>query len=243
MRDEKPAPMEIGAGFSSLIGSFAQHSTISYMLYKKLKIKPSQTLLTINAPTGFKETLGELPEGVKISSKASEFQQIHWFVKTKGQMEKELKSIVDRIKPGVICWIYFPKGSSKIQTDLTRDKGWEKLLAIKGLKWLSLISFDETWSAFAMRKELPTEKDKKKPEREIFNWVDPATKTVKLPAELSAALKKNKQLLDYFNSLAFTHKKEYIEWIVTAKKEETRNARVAGTIERLEKGWKNPRNN
>ena len=131
MRDEKPAPMEIGAGFSSLIGSFAQHSTISYMLYKKLKIKPSQTLLTINAPTGFKETLGELPEGVKISSKASEFQQIHWFVKTKGQMEKELKSIVDRIKPGVICWIYFPKGSSKIQTEKQLKEYGDKIPADK----------------------------------------------------------------------------------------------------------------
>ncbi len=37
-------------------------------------------------------------------------------------------------------------------------------------------------------------------------------------------------------------KKEYIEWIVTAKREETRIQRIDGTIERLVKGWKNPRN-
>lgn len=38
---------------------------------------------------------------------------------------------------------------------------------------------------------------------------------------MAAALKKNKKLDDYFHSLAFSHKKEYIEWIVTA--EERRN--------------------
>ncbi|RYF90014.1 MAG: antitermination protein NusB, partial [Chitinophagaceae bacterium] len=46
----------------------------------------------------------------------------------------------------------------------------------------------------------------------------------------------------FFDSLSFTNKKEYIEWIVTAKREETRTERIAGTIERLAKKWKNPRN-
>ncbi len=37
-------------------------------------------------------------------------------------------------------------------------------------------------------------------------------------------------------------KKEYVEWIITAKREETRKERLKGTVERLEKEWKNPRN-
>jgi uncharacterized protein YdeI (YjbR/CyaY-like superfamily) len=65
---------------------------------------------------------------------------------------------------------------------------------------------------------------------------------VKLPGDLSSALKKNKKEQEYFNSLSFTNKKEYIEWIVTAKKEETRTERINGTIERLGKQWKNPGN-
>ena len=72
--------------------------------------------------------------------------------------------------------------------------------------------------------------------------VNPQTKEVKLPGDLSSALKKNKQAAEFFNSLSFTNKKEYIEWIVTAKREETRKERVDGTIERLVKQWKNPRN-
>jgi hypothetical protein len=158
-----------------------------------------------------------------------------------------MSNVMKIIKEGMIVWVYYPKGNSGIQTDLTRDKGWECLLAeTEKLTWINLVSFDETWSVFGFRAK--TEADRKKeakskPEREIFNWVDPATKKVKLPEDLLAAFKKNKRAGEAFNDLAFSHKKEYIEWIVTARKEETRADRIKGTIERIEKGWKNPRNN
>jgi uncharacterized protein YdeI (YjbR/CyaY-like superfamily) len=63
-----------------------------------------------------------------------------------------------------------------------------------------------------------------------------------LPYELAAVLKENKKQAEFFNSLSFTNKKEYIEWIVPAKREETRRERLKGTLERLSKQWKNPRN-
>jgi uncharacterized protein YdeI (YjbR/CyaY-like superfamily) len=43
-------------------------------------------------------------------------------------------------------------------------------------------------------------------------------------------------------TLSFTNKKEYVEWIITAKRKETRSERLTASIERLEKGWKSPRN-
>ena len=105
-------------------------------------------------------------------------------------------------------------------------------------------SFDDTWSVFGFRAKTAADKKKEsKPKvREIFNWVDPTTKEVKLPNDFATALKKKKKEEAIFNSLSFTNKKEYIEWIVTAKREETRNNRIKGTIERLRKGWKNPSN-
>jgi hypothetical protein len=39
---------------------------------------------------------------------------------------------------------------SKIQTDLTRDAGWESVTAAD-LMWLGLVSIDATWSAFSLR--------------------------------------------------------------------------------------------
>ena len=51
----------------------------------------------------------------------------------------------------------FPKGTSKIQTDLTRDQGWESV-AQADLKWINLLSLEETWSAFSLRSYKPGEK-------------------------------------------------------------------------------------
>jgi uncharacterized protein YdeI (YjbR/CyaY-like superfamily) len=45
-------------------------------------------------------------------------------------------------------------------------------------------------------------------------------------------LKKGK-VLSYFESLAFSHRKEYIQWIESAKKEETRTKRIHQAIEKL----------
>jgi Bacteriocin-protection, YdeI or OmpD-Associated len=210
----------------------------------KLRIKSGYTLLTLNAPASFKKGLLGLPSGVKIVMTGKEYQQVHWFVENKAQLEKELDKVLKLVYDEVICWIYYPKGTSKLQTDLTRDKGWDQLLKHQELQWISLISFDDTWSTFAFR--LKTETDRKKEanpkERTVFEFVDPKTKTVRLPDDLDALLKKNKKAFTFFNSLSFTNKKEYIEWVVTAKRQETREERLKGTMERLTMEWKNPRN-
>jgi hypothetical protein len=219
---------------------------MSHSLSTKLKLQPETAILTLNAPQEYKKSLGELPKGTVVSSSLKDFAQVHWFVMNKAQMEKEMPKVLKLLKPGVFVWVFYPKGTSKIQTDLTRDKGWDKLLDQSAkLTWVSLISFDDTWSAFGFRAK--TESDKKKEtkpkaQREIFKWVDPETKSVTLPEDLDEAIRKNKKAGAFFEELSFTNKKEYIEWIVTAKKEETRMERVEGTVEKLNKGWKNPRN-
>ena len=201
----------------------------------KLKIKAGYTLLTLNEPSGFQKGLNGLPKGVKVIESGKDYNQVHWFVLNRAQLEKEMSKVMKLVKPEVTVWVYYPKGTSKVQTDLTRDKGWDCLLAEGDkLTWISLISFDDTWSVFGFRAK--TEADKKKEtkpkeEREIFKWVNPQTKEVKLPDDLAAALKKNKKASEFFNTLSFTNKKEFIEWIVTAKREETRKERVGRTRE------------
>jgi Bacteriocin-protection, YdeI or OmpD-Associated len=216
-----------------------------FSIAEKLKIKAGYSLLLVNAPEDFKKHLGQVPAGVKIISAGKTYNQLHWFVSNKAQLEKELNKILPLIKEDVICWIYYPKGTSAIQTDLTRDKGWDVLLAHSDtLTWISLIAFDETWSAFGCRLKTLADKNKeaKPKERPILQYIDGATKTIRLPEDLAAAFKNNKKEMDFFNTLSFTNRKEYVEWIVTAKQEETRKKRIQGTVERLSKGWKNPGN-
>jgi hypothetical protein len=213
---------------------------------EKLRIKEGSTLLTLHAPADFKKELKGLPSGVKITETSKTYDQVHWFVLNRAQLEKEISKVMKLIKPDTVVWVYYPKGTSKVQTDLTRDKGWDCLLGEGDkLTWISLISFNDTWSVFGFRAKSESDRKKQakpKAEREIFNYVDPVSKQVRLPDDLATALKKQKKPSDFFATLSFTNKKEYIEWIVTAKREETRSERIKGTIERLGKGWKNPRN-
>lgn len=210
---------------------------------QKLRINEGFTLLTIHAPNEFKTELGELPPRVTISDNATSFQQIHWFVNDKAQLDRDVQNVTTLLRNDVTLWIYYPKGSSNRQTDLTRDKGWD-LLQQKGLQWLRLVSFNDTWSAFAVR--LKTSGDGKKRtgpgERPLLSYIDAAKKQVRLPDDFSQALKNAATESAFFDTLSFTNKKEYVEWIVSAKREETRTTRVKESVERLAKGWKNPSN-
>jgi len=62
------------------------------------------------------------------------------------------------------------------------------------------------------------------------------------PDELKAALAKSKKASATFEGFNYTHKKEYVEWITEAKREETRSARVKQAVEWMAEGksrhWK-----
>jgi len=211
---------------------------------RKLKIQEDERLFPINAPADFERSLGALPRGARMVSKPTGATQLHWFVTTAAQVAKEIRGVLKVLEDGMVLWTYYPKSASGIQTDLSRDRGWDPLTRIENLQWLNLVAFDDTWSAFGSR--LKTEADRTrdgKPKiREIFNWIDPDKKIVRLPDDLAAALEKSRNEEAFFNTLSFTNRKEYVEWIVTAKRPETRAERVSGSIERLRKNWKNPRN-
>jgi uncharacterized protein YdeI (YjbR/CyaY-like superfamily) len=65
-------------------------------------------------------------------------------------------------------------------------------------------------------------------------------KTVIIPEDLAEQLRANPEAAAFFDSLAYSHRKEYVRWITDAKREETRNARVAKTIDKLSRSIKNP---
>jgi hypothetical protein len=125
---------------------------MTHSISDKLKIKTGFCLLTINAPADFKKGLQGLPPGVSIGDAAKTHNQMHWFVKCSAQSGQEMSPLIKLVKPGVTVWVYYPKVSSKIQINLTRDRGRDCQLAESDkLKWINLISFDETWSLFGFR--------------------------------------------------------------------------------------------
>jgi hypothetical protein len=126
-------------------------------LVKKLKLKPGQRAAIIHAPPGYLDSLQSLPEGVNLAENLDGvFDWLQIFVKNRAQLEGLVASVAAALKPQSLLWVSFPKGTSKIQTDLTRDKGWEALQDLD-LKWVTLVSVNDTWSAFALRPYLPGE--------------------------------------------------------------------------------------
>jgi len=62
----------------------------------------------------------------------------------------------------------------------------------------------------------------------------------KAPADLAAALKKNAKAAATYTAFSPTNKRDYVEWITEAKREETRSKRVAQAVEWIAEG--KPRN-
>jgi hypothetical protein len=62
---------------------------------------------------------------------------IQVFVMTKVDLAAVAPQLKAAIAPDGLVWISHPKGASKMQADLTRDKGWEPR-EIADLMWLSL---------------------------------------------------------------------------------------------------------
>ncbi len=69
-----------------------------------------------------------------------------------------------------------------------------------------------------------------------------AKSEVDVPDELAAALKKNAKARATFEGFSPSHRREYVEWITEAKREQTRARRIAQAVAWMAEGkarnWK-----
>jgi hypothetical protein len=68
--------------------------------------------------------------------------------------------------------------------------------------------------------------------------IDTEPRTVVVPEDLQQALEANTKAKEIFESYSYTHRKEYVEWITGAKKQETRENRIKKTVEKIAIGRK-----
>jgi uncharacterized protein YdeI (YjbR/CyaY-like superfamily) len=70
----------------------------------------------------------------------------------------------------------------------------------------------------------------------------PKKPDIPMPADLRAALRKNKKAHDAFEAFSPSHRREYLEWITEAKTEATRERRLNTALEWIADGksrnWK-----
>src|SRR5215475_15250482 len=68
---------------------------------------------------------------------------------------------------------------------------------------------------------------------EVTMQLDIAERTVDVPADLAALLEQTPKAKERFDSSSYTHRKEFAQWITSAKRPETRELRLRRTIEML----------
>lgn len=69
---------------------------------------------------------------------------------------------------------------------------------------------------------------------------DTIPRTVEIPEQLQKAFAEIPDARTFFETLSYTNQKEYVVWITSAKREETRASRLERMIEKLLAGKKNP---
>lgn len=208
---------------------------------KKLKIPTDTALVLLKAPQHFVAEMAAFSP-VMENLQGKQHLWVMAFVSRLSELTLQVQTVFDALAPNGVLWVAFPKKSSGIQTDLNRDSAYRSLEGLPA-QWLSLISIDETWSAFALRK---TQNGKvhearvgaRVPQNNPF--IDVKTRTVSIPDYLTEVFKKYPAELSYFEGLAFSHRKEYIVWVSEAKKQETRDARILKMIKMLQSRKKNP---
>lgn len=121
------------------------------ILAEKLRMQPGQQVLILNAPPGYIQGLGPLPEGIELADAPhGQYDFVHLFVASRAELERLGPVALQSVKYDGLLWISYPKQSAKAKTDLNRDMGWD-LVTGAGLRPVTQVAIDETWSALRFR--------------------------------------------------------------------------------------------
>jgi hypothetical protein len=125
-------------------------------LPKKLGFKPGMTAAYVDAPEGFDELLGQLPDGVTVRGRLrGPLDLIVCFVTARRDLERRLPRLRAALQPAGMLWIAWPKRASGVPTDMTEDVVRDVALPT-GLVDTKVAAIDDTWSGLRLvvRKEL-----------------------------------------------------------------------------------------
>jgi hypothetical protein len=213
-------------------------------LAKKLLIKPGQTWLILNSPESYLATLEPLPDGVKLLFDViGPVDGMQLFVKNNHELAETLTQVKAILKPETVVWITYPKKNSGIETDLEMMGSWD-VLKQYGLRPVASAAINDVWTALRIRPEyLVKQSDFSKAsiqKNDYSAYIDTQKKQVTLPPDVESVLRTNPAALTVYESLAWSHRKEYMVWILSAKQEQTRVSRITKMIEMLLAGKKNP---
>jgi hypothetical protein len=217
------------------------------MLAKKLHVKPGMSVAVVNAPPGFDRTVGKLPSGVtRHASLAGALDLVLLFAVSKKALKEQWPKALKALKADGALWISHPKKGSGIDSDLTAMGGDWEVSADSAWQPVSRIAVDEVWSAVCFKQRPGLAQARQQRQEELIRdadgtvCIDRKNRIITPPADLQKLLDRSAKARALFDTLSFTHRREYVGWIIEAKRAETRAARLTKAIEMMSKGKKNP---
>ena len=216
------------------------------MLIQKLKLKDGEAAV-LNAP---KDVAVEL-QGVKLKTSlpagaADRFDFILLFAKDSSSLVPAWKKVIPALKREGMLWVAYPKKSSGIESDLSGMTGSWSVYAGSDWQPVASISINETWTGVRFKYSPGLESERHGRAEETIKdadgtvVVDRANRVIQPPKDFAQLLAKHPEAKALFEKLSFTNRKEYVLWIVEAKKQETRENRLKLALEKIVSGKKNP---
>ncbi len=119
-------------------------------LPKKLGINDGFTIKLINQPDYYFELFPFIPTNLVHEQNVQILKDfIHYFEKSKLDLEARLPSLKKEIKQNGMIWVSWPKKASKVETDITEDVIRNYALKI-GLVDIKVCAINEIWSALKL---------------------------------------------------------------------------------------------
>jgi hypothetical protein len=151
-------------------------------------------------------------------------------------LQEAIDQMAETLKKVRVFWIAHPKKSSKIASDLGRDESWI-LMEEYGFIPNFSVAIDEKWSG--LRFKFDPDKPKWISEYTMKRKDPSARPEIIPPTELENAWKSFPEAQSFYQSLSYTCRKEYVQYVSEAKKEETRLKRAEIVLESLLQKRKN----
>jgi len=214
-------------------------------LAKKLQMKPGQTWLILNAPEDYLATLEPIPDDVKLAFEIQDnVNGVQVFVKNSSELAQTLQQIKPVFNDDTVLWIIYPKKNAGIVTDLEMMSSWDEP-AKHGLRPVASAAINTVWTSLRFRPEhmvktSSTSAASIRKENDYSDFIDVDKKRITLPTYLYEALAAEPVAMANYDKLAWSHRKEYVVWILSAKQEQTRANRIVKMVEMLLAGKKNP---
>ncbi len=118
---------------------------------EKLQIKPNTSVWS--SQPEYLDLIGALPEGTTLAGSMAEATTAVVFFASEAIARELLEHLRDHLAAPKALWIAYPKGNA---ADINRDSLWP-IVGEYGLRPVTQVSIDDTWSALRFRPLKPGE--------------------------------------------------------------------------------------